>query len=386
MTDPFQSPLRPPLSLYIHTPWCIQKCPYCDFNSHKSPKERPEQAYLDALYRDLASKMPLVGKRPLTSIFIGGGTPSLLSAAFYQALLERIDQVFNCTATLEITLEANPGSVDVHRFAAYRALGINRLSLGVQSFSETHLKRLGRIHTASEALCAYETARKAGFNNINLDLMHGLPDQSCQQAMGDLEQAIALAPEHLSWYQLTIEPNTAFYHQRPALPSEDVAWQIHAQGHQQLADAAYVQYEISAFSRSAAEQCQHNLNYWQYGDYIGIGAGAHSKLSDHSASITRIINQKHPTLYLKHSDQPISLKTVEEKERIFEFMLNRARLVTPIDLNEFEERTGVRREALTPTLERVKHDGWATVSDSHITFTKKGRRFLNDVLELFLPE
>ncbi len=264
----------PPLAAYVHIPWCVKKCPYCDFNSHTSATGLPETEYVDALIADLDQELASGAGQTLTSIFFGGGTPSLFSAASLGRILQAMQNRLSFAADIEITLEANPGTFEQVKFAGYRAAGINRLSIGIQSFDATHLKALGRIHDDAEALRAVDMARRAGFDNLNLDLMHGLPGQTLEQAMADIDQALELSPEHLSWYQLTLEPNTVFYSKPPVLPEDDILWDIQEAGQARLAGAGYQQYEISAYARNG-QRARHNLNYWQYGDFLGIGAGAH---------------------------------------------------------------------------------------------------------------
>ncbi|MFZ2320426.1 MAG: radical SAM family heme chaperone HemW, partial [Pseudomonas sp.] len=287
----------PPLALYIHIPWCVRKCPYCDFNSHAAGPTLPEQEYVDALLADLDADLGRVHGRQLSSIFFGGGTPSLFSAAALGRLLAGVEQRIGFAADIEITLEANPGTFEQAKFQAYRQLGINRLSIGVQSFQADKLKALGRIHDGDEAIRAADMARAAGFDNFNLDLMHGLPDQSIEDALSDLRIAIAQQPTHLSWYQLTMEPNTVFWSQPPTLPEDDTLWDIQEAGQQLLAEHGYLQYEVSAYAR-AGRQAQHNLNYWSFGDFIGIGAGAHGKLSSPSGQIVRTWKTRLPKDYL----------------------------------------------------------------------------------------
>ncbi|GAL08978.1 radical SAM family enzyme [Photobacterium aphoticum] len=281
--------MPPPLSLYIHIPWCVQKCPYCDFNSHALKTAIPELDYIDALIEDLEIDLAAYGlnegQRPLHSIFIGGGTPSLISPEEIGRLLQAVQQRIPFSDDIEITMEANPGTVEAGRFDGYRAAGVNRISIGIQSFQDEKLTRLGRIHGRDEAIKAAERATAAGLDSFNIDLMHGLPDQSVDDALSDLKQAIALNPPHLSWYQLTIEPNTLFYSKPPTLPDDDDLWDIFEQGHQLLAEAGYVQYEISGYSKPG-KQCRHNLNYWRFGDYLGIGCGAHGKVSFADGTIT----------------------------------------------------------------------------------------------------
>jgi len=284
----------PPLSLYIHVPWCVKKCPYCDFNSHKSPEVLAEDDYIDALIRDLEYVVPSVWGRTIQTVFIGGGTPSLFSAKAYEKLFSSLRALLPISHHAEITLEANPGTFEQHRFADYLSLGINRLSIGIQSFDDQSLNALGRIHDGQQAIAAVDTAQQVGFENINLDLMFGLPEQTAKTAQQDIETAIALEPTHLSYYQLTIEPNTLFHQQPPTLPDDDpiIDWQLNSQS--KLAKAGYQQYEVSAYAKEN-QQCRHNLNYWQFGDYLGIGAGAHGKVSDAAKqTITRQSKQKQP--------------------------------------------------------------------------------------------
>ncbi len=375
-----------PLSLYIHIPWCIQKCPYCDFNSHKSPKVLPEIQYVNALLEDLDADRAIFPARPIHSIFIGGGTPSLLSEHAYALLFEGLHKRLNFSDGIEITLEANPGSVEQTRFKAYRALGINRLSLGIQSFNQTHLKALGRVHNDKEAHLAIKAARAAGFDNINLDLMHGLPKQSVSEGMLDLETALSYDPEHLSWYQLTLEPNTVFYKKPPTLPHEDVMHDLEQAGHAYLAKAGYDKYEISAFAKPR-KQAQHNLNYWRFGDYYGIGAGAHSKLSTPDLqSVYRSRKQRQPKDYL-NPNKPylIEKNLIHSHDLVFEFMLNTTRLETAIPYTLFTEQTGLDIKRLIPKLKQAEQRGFLNCTQTHWQVTPFGRRFTNDLQHLFLP-
>lgn len=374
-----------PLSLYIHTPWCLRKCPYCDFNSHKSPEKLPEEDYITALIADLAIDKKAVVQTELTSIFIGGGTPSLLSPESYARLLSAVRTMFNCPENMEITLEANPGTVDQARFSGYRAVGINRLSLGIQSFNPRHLKALGRIHDGQQAQLAIERARKAGFENINLDLMHGLPAQTIEEALDDLHTALAYAPTHLSWYQLTIEPNTEFYKQKPPLPSEDDAYAIEVQGLESLAKAGFERYEISAFCKNG-QVSQHNLNYWRFGDYLGIGAGAHGKWTTPEKTMVRSRKHRQPNEYLA-ADKPFmaACDVVSSEECAFEFMLNTTRLEEIIPNTLFVERTGLSLDSIANTLQFAAAKGLLTINEHHWQITPLGRRFTNDLQLLFLP-
>lgn len=381
-----------PLSLYIHTPWCTRKCPYCDFNSHKSPTTLPEEAYLTALLADLKQDLLFANEqvafepqRLLTSIFIGGGTPSLFSGQFYHRLLENLRQIFCFSPNIEITLEANPGSVEQQRFKDYRQAGINRLSLGIQSFNPKHLQQLGRVHTAHQAHQAIETARNAGFTNINLDLMNSLPEQTVEEGINDLTTALNYQPEHLSWYQLTLEPNTVFYTKPPKLPTEDICMDIEEEGFRQLADHGYLRYEISAFAKPQ-HHSQHNLNYWLFGDYLGIGAGAHGKMSNlQSQAVIRTCKYRQPNDYL-HLEKPFrcSEERIEGFQLMFEFMLNTTRLQQAIPFSLFNERTGLAFSSLEPKLEEAKAKGFLELSSTHWQVTELGRRFTNDLQCLFL--
>ena len=374
----------PPLSAYVHIPWCVRKCPYCDFNSHTSDSALPEDAYIDALIADLEADLQYTHGRELTSIFFGGGTPSLFSAASLGRLLEAMQQRLRFAADIEITLEANPGTFEQVKFKDYRAAGINRLSIGIQSFNPVHLKALGRIHDDQEALAAVAMARRAGFDNLNLDLMHGLPGQSLEQARADIDQAIALAPEHLSWYQLTLEPNTVFYSRPPVLPVEDVLWDIQEAGQARLAETGYAQYEISAYARNE-HQARHNLNYWQYGDFLGIGAGAHGKLTHPDGRVERYWKTRQPKDYLDpgkifHAGS----KQLTAQELPFDFLMNALRLVDGVPSHWYSERTGQPIEAIAPLLDRAVQRGLLEPWQQQLRPTEKGRLFLNDLLEMFL--
>lgn len=372
------------LSLYIHIPWCIRKCPYCDFNSHKSPDLLPETQYVHALIQDLQADLALFPARPIQSIFIGGGTPSLLSAEAFFLLFEQLRRLLPFGQDIEITMEANPGTVEQQRFSAYRQAGINRLSLGIQSFHSPHLKTLGRIHDGNQARLAIETARLAGFDNLNLDIMHSLPNQTVSQGLEDLKIALSFKPEHLSWYQLTIEPNTVFYKQKPALPSEDDHFTLEDEGLQFLESQGLSRYEISAFARPQ-KQALHNLNYWLYGDYYGIGAGAHGKYSG-SKGILRTRKHRQPKDYL-NPEKPFLAQQEEilGKEIVFEFMLNTSRLEQPIPNSLFQEKTGLTFDYLQPGLEQAHNKGLLVLGEHYWQITKLGRRFTNNLQELFLP-
>ncbi len=383
----FTAPL--PLSLYIHFPWCVRKCPYCDFNSHELRGELPEAAYIDALLADLQQDLPMVWGRPIESVFIGGGTPSLLSAAGADRLLSGLRALLGLTPACEITLEANPGTVEQGRFAEYRAAGINRLSIGVQSFDDDKLRALGRIHNRGDALRAAEAAHAAGFENFNLDLMFGLPGQDTLQAKGDLQQAIALSPAHLSWYQLTLEPNTAFAHQPPLLPDEDRLWEIQQQGQETLAEAGYGQYEVSAYAREGV-RCRHNLNYWQFGDYLGIGPGAHAKIT-HPAEgrVERLWKQRQPEAWLERAATTAVIagrRDLNRGDLALEFMMNALRLNEGFASALFQDHTGLPITVLEGALLQAQRLGLIDWQLHHIVPTERGRNHLNELLQLFMPE
>lgn len=373
-----------PLSLYIHMPWCIRKCPYCDFNSHKSPETLPEQSYILALIADLKKDLQHIAARPIHSIFIGGGTPSLFSAESYELLFSELRKLLTFAQDIEITMEANPGSVEQQRFSEYRQLGINRLSLGIQSFNPAHLKALGRVHDDRQAHAAITAARNAGFDNLNLDIMHGLPRQTIAEGLADLRTALSHQPEHLSWYQLTIEPNTLFYKQQPQLPSEDDAFELEERGFALLAEAVFSRYEISAFT-SQQRHARHNLNYWLFGDYLGIGAGAHGKLTT-ANSIMRTRKHRQPKDYLNEDKEFLAeIEQVNENEIIFEFMLNVTRLEQSIPFSLFTERTHLAIDALLPKLKLAEQKKLLTLSDESWQITALGRRYTNNLQGLFLP-
>ncbi len=380
-----------PLSLYIHIPWCVRKCPYCDFNSHEARQNTPEDLYVDALLKDLNENLPSIWGRRLVSIFFGGGTPSLFSPQSIEKILTGINNVMNIGPDLEITLEANPGTVDESRFAGFRQAGVNRLSIGIQSLQDEKLLKLGRIHHREHALRAIDAAQKAGFENINLDLMHGLPGQSIDDAMQDLRDALAWKTPHLSWYQLTIEPNTFFHYQPPTLPPDETLWDIQEQGKKLITSYGLNQYEVSAYSLPGKE-CVHNLNYWEFGDYLGIGAGAHSKITDvENQVITRHWQIKNPKDYLrKLTDSSLEnsftadKKIISETDTTFEFMLNALRLTQGVSMNLFIERTGLPVSALEPVLSNAKKK--KLLVDDHLLLkpTELGQRFLNDLIGMFL--
>lgn len=375
----------PPLSLYVHIPWCIEKCPYCDFNSHKLRGEIPETEYLNALIDDLKKDLSFVQGRDLFSIFIGGGTPSLISASGIQWLLENIEQLVPFSKGIEITLEANPGAIENQKIADFKAAGITRFSFGVQSFQQEKLTKLGRIHGVEEAKTAARQAHHVGMKTFNLDLMHGLPDQSLEDAMSDLNTAIALKPTHLSWYQLTIEPNTQYFSHPPKLPNDEVLWNIQEHGVKLLAQHGYHQYEISGYSQVGWE-CQHNLNYWRFGDYLGIGCGAHGKISlPLENKILRTTKIKHPKGYLEPERSYMSdCVSVDKEELTFEYMLNRLRLMEPIPFSEFESYTGLARDILDEQLEQAIKKGLITVHPDFCQVTPLGHRYLNELLTIFM--
>ncbi|KJY81352.1 radical SAM family heme chaperone HemW [Vibrio nigripulchritudo] len=387
--------LQPPaLSLYVHIPWCVQKCPYCDFNSHALKADIPEAEYIAALLEDLETDIERYklnqNPRLLHSIFIGGGTPSLISAEGIGDLLSGIEQRLPFKPDIEITMEANPGTIEAKRFAGYRKVGVTRISVGVQSFEQEKLDRLGRIHGQDEAVNAAKLAHKIGLNSFNLDLMHGLPDQSIDQALDDLDKAIALDPPHLSWYQLTIEPNTMFYYKPPTLPDDDDLWDIFDLGHKKLTDAGYVQYEISGYSKPGF-QCQHNLNYWRFGDYLGIGCGSHGKISFADGRIVRTTKVKHPRGYLaayQNMVKPYLDKEhqVEDRDRPFEFFMNRFRLLEACPKQDFPDTTGLEISYIQETINDALELGYLSETDTHWQVTEKGKLFLNDLLEAFMAE
>ena len=379
-----------PLSLYVHVPWCVQKCPYCDFNSHGLRGGLPEADYVAALIADLEAALPLVWGRRVVSVFFGGGTPSLLSGEAVDTLLAAIRARLPLVHSAEITLEANPGTAESGKFAAFRAAGVNRLSLGIQSFNPAHLKALGRIHDAQEACRAIELAARH-FDSFNLDLMYGLPQQTMTQALADLEQALTFAPSHLSCYQLTLEPNTAFAAAPPALPDPDRCADMQEAIEARLADAGYTHYETSAFAQPG-KQCRHNRNYWTFGDYLGIGAGAHSKLTVPTPDGRRILRQmrwKLPKQYLVQvaAGRPIQDEfDVAAEELPFEFMMNALRLNQGFETALFAERTGLPLEGIENTLRQAEQDGLIERTPGCIAPTRHGQRFLNRLLERFLAD
>ena len=381
--------IPPPLSLYVHLPWCVRKCPYCDFNSHEARTALPFDAYVEALLADLEFDLPLVWGRTVHSVFFGGGTPSLFPAEAIDRFLQGASSRLRFAPDVEITLETNPGTAEHGRFEGYRAAGVNRLSFGIQSFDDGCLQRLGRIHDSREAEAAVKQAQDAGFDDINLDLMFALPQQTPAMAETDVERAIALAPAHVSHYQLTLEPNTVFAVRTPeGLPDEDTAWTMQEACQARLAAAGYAQYEISAYARPG-RQCAHNLNYWRFGDYLGIGAGAHGKLTLGSEqSILRRWKHKHPARYLATAGTAGAIggdERIAPEQRPFEFMLNALRLREGFTLALFRARTGLDDEAIAAPLERAIARGWLAREDGErIRPTELGLRFANDVIALFL--
>ena len=385
----FQFTALPPLALYIHIPWCVRKCPYCDFNSHEAKGAIPEREYIDALIADLEFDLPRVWGRKLKSIFMGGGTPSLFAPESIDRLMSALRaRLPFVSPDIEVTLEANPGTVEQGKFAELRAAGVNRLSIGVQSFNADALERLGRIHGAKEATRAAEQAHAAGFDNFNLDLMFGLPGQTPQAGANDVATAIALEPTHISYYQLTLEPNTQFAARPPTLPEDDAIASIQERGQQALAEHGYAQYEVSAYAR-ADKQCAHNLNYWTFGDYLGIGAGAHGKVSDaQTQSIQRLWKVKNPRDYLAAGPGSTYIggeSTLAPADVGFEFMMNALRLNEGFETRLFAERTGLPLSVVEAQLTLAQRKGWIEVTDTHIRASELGQRYLNDVLEIFLP-
>lgn len=377
----------PPLSLYIHIPWCVKKCPYCDFNSHESRFKDgsiPEAAYVDALIADLELATPKVWGRKIKSVFFGGGTPSLFSADSIDRILAQVRALTPLEYDAEITLEANPGTVDSAHFAGYRDAGVNRLSLGIQSFNADYLKALGRIHDDKQAVAAAELALKT-FERVNFDIMYALPNQTLEHALQDVKQTLELGPDHVSFYHLTLEPNTAFYHTPPSLPDDDTSAEMQERIEQLLAAHGYVHYETSAFAKPG-KQAKHNLNYWQFGDYLGIGAGAHSKLSYHD-KITRETRSKHPKAYMEQVAQGQNTERVwqiSREELGFEFMMNALRLIDGVPQHLFQQRTGLPLASQQKALNTAIEKDLLEITAQHIRPTVLGQRFLNELLALFL--
>lgn len=378
----------PPLALYVHFPWCVSKCPYCDFNSHAVQGTVPVDRYIESLLADLARQVPHVDSREIVSVFMGGGTPSLFPPASIERFLIRAKGMLNFGANAEITLEANPGTIERGRFAEYRAAGINRVSLGAQSFDADRLKALGRIHSPDETRRAAAELHAAGLENFNLDLMYALPAQTVAGAVADVEAALALEPAHLSHYQLTLEPGTLFAARPPKLPDDDESHAMLAACHVPLTDSGFERYEVSGYARPG-RRCLHNLNYWTFGDYLGIGAGAHGKLSFHDDDelyVTRTVHLREPRRYVASADSDLPLRRITSAELPFEFAMNALRLPEGFARTMFESRTGLEWAHIAPTLESLRERGLLEVDDSSCRPTARGLEFLNDVLLEFLPE
>ena len=380
---------QPPLSLYVHFPWCVRKCPYCDFNSHAVKDSFDEARYIDALLKDLEQDLPRIWGRRVVSVFMGGGTPSLFSPEAIERLLSGLRARVSLHPEAEITLEANPGTVDYDKFAEFRSAGINRLSIGVQSFSDDLLQAIGRIHGRKESIKAAETAHHVGFENFNVDLMFGLPAQSPPMALEDVATAVALEPAHISYYQLTIEPNTWFHHHPPVLPEDDVLWKTQIQGQRYLADHGFEQYEVSAYAKQQ-QRSVHNMNYWQFGDYVGIGAGAHGKITDVNAQrIVRMSKLRQPKDYMEHAgtENGIQSENVLSRQDVgLEFMMNALRLNEGVAPPLFYERTGQPLSIIEAPLQKAQEQGLIEWTVERIHPTEQGRRYLNELLELFLPD
>lgn len=384
INSPMPQLALPPLSLYVHIPWCVKKCPYCDFNSHTANNQLPEEEYLQALIQDLELELPYVQGRKLSSIFFGGGTPSLFSAETIGRIIQAAQRRMGFEKNIEITLEANPGTFEQEKFSGYRNIGVNRLSVGIQSFNDNHLEALGRIHSSAQATNAVQMARNAGFDNINLDLMHGLPEQDISDALADLQQAIDLNPNHISWYQLTIEPNTVFYNKPPPLPKDIILETIQERGLQLLAENGYQQYEVSAYCKEGNKSA-HNINYWEFGDYLGIGAGAHGKVTLESEQrIIRTAKTRKPEDYLaREHSYTVSYNTIAKEELPLEFMMNAMRLHSGVPKQFFSERTGLSVETVQRALDKLQKLGLMEQESSNLTPTEKGHKFLNNLLEVF---
>lgn len=373
-----------PLSLYIHFPWCIQKCPYCDFNSHTN-NEALYKPYMETLIDDVTEILPYIWGRRIHSIFIGGGTPSLMPPPFLESFFTQLRALLGFDPNIEITMEANPGTVDSSYFQAYREIGVNRLSIGVQSLNDLQLEKIGRIHSSEEAIKAYDIARRAGFENINCDIMFGLPLQSLEGAIKDLSAIIALKPEHISHYQLTLEPNTYFYRYEPELPPEEESEEMQLESYKLLQKAGFEHYEVSAFAQPGRKS-QHNQNYWEFGDYIGIGAGAHGKITMiNDRSILRTQVEKHPRTYVeKSAAERLTLTKIPQEDLPFEFFLNSLRLKKGVPIEYWEERTFLPKSKILPFIEKYQKLGFLEKSETHIQPTERGHLFLNSMLEDFL--
>ncbi len=374
----------PPLSLYVHIPWCVKKCPYCDFNSHTANNQLLEEEYLQALIQDLELELPYMQGRKLSSIFFGGGTPSLFSADTIGRIIQAAQKRIGFEDRMEITLEANPGTFEQEKFSGYRSIGVNRLSIGIQSFNNNQLEALGRIHSSEQAIKAIETAGSAGFENINLDLMHGLPGQDISHAMADLKQAIDLNPNHISWYQLTIESNTVFYNKPPTLPKDIILESIQEKGLKLLADNGYQQYEVSAYCKEG-NKSSHNMNYWEFGDYLGIGAGAHGKVTlVDEGRIIRTAKTRKPEDYLaRENSYTANCYTIPKEELPMEFMMNAMRLNNGVPKQFFSDRTGITLEEIQPALDKLKKLELIEQPINNLSPTEKGHQFLNNLLEVF---
>jgi len=378
-----------PLSLYLHLPWCVSKCPYCDFNSHKAGENSPFDRYINALKADIASEARRVSDRAIASVFIGGGTPSLFSPAQIKSILDQCRAHFSIISNCEITMEVNPGGVEYGDFAGYLEAGVNRLSIGAQSFDSVMLQVLGRIHGPAEIRTAFSSAIKAGFDNINIDLMFALPGQQVDQAAADISYAVELSPEHISYYQLTLEQNTVFYKCPPkGIPNDDIAWAMQNQGHRLLKSAGYEQYEISAYAQPG-RRCFHNSNYWQFGDYLAAGAGAHGKVRTTNGKIIRYRKPSNPQEYIEHVENGCLVDNssdVADKDLIFEFMLNALRMLDGFSIGMFHERTGLDSTLIEAKLRIAAEDGLLEkVDDDRWRPTNNGLRFLNDLQARFLP-
>lgn len=382
MTAPEPVAVAPPLSLYLHVPWCVRKCPYCDFNSHAVKHEIPETAYLKALLEDLDQDLGFASGREIQTVFIGGGTPSLMTGEFYHTLFRELRARLNLASDAEITLEANPGTLEEGRFEAFRSAGINRLSIGVQSFNGAHLQALGRIHDSHAAHRAIEAARQAGFDNFNVDLMHGLPGQTPADAIADLKTALSHNPAHLSWYQLTLEPNTEFYSRPPRLPDDDRLWEIYRQGSDFLRQQGFRDYEVSAWSRPG-QASRHNLNYWTFGDYLALGAGGHGKISLVDGSIRRYWKTRQPEAYLNRiGSRTAGSETIEVDDLPLEFLMNALRLTEGVEEILFTERTGLPLSSVAVKLEQLRDE--KLLEQHRLQATDLGQRYLNSLLERFL--
>jgi len=379
---------NPPLSLYVHMPWCVRKCPYCDFNSHSAPEKLPAEEYIRALLADLEQDLPLVWGRPVQSVYLGGGTPSLFKAELIAGFLSSVRALLDLRPDVEITLEANPGTIEHDSFSAYAQAGINRVSLGVQSFDDELLGRIGRIHGSAgieQSLCSLKAA---GISNFNIDLMFALPGQSPAQSKRDIQLAIEANPAHISFYHLTIEPNTAFAAKPPSLPVDDVAWDMQQSGLEMLQASGYGQYEISAFAKKGMHS-RHNLNYWRYGDFLAIGAGAHGKITTPvDGKVQRYSKHRHPKRYLQgleNGDWLAEKHLVSDEERVFEFFLNQLRLRQGVYIDDFSARTGLRWQVAESRVQKAVDRGLLEFSNRRLTPTELGWKFVNDIQQLFLP-